>query len=60
MNKRIDIVGHQDSHCGSLQTGNEEGKEEPCETGLQLMISKMEMFPSSVHWKESRSNEHQQ
>lgn len=42
MNKRIDIVGHQDSHCGrSLQTGNEEGKEESCETGLQLMISKM-------------------
>lgn len=42
MNRCTDIAGHQGSHCGrGVQTENEQGKEEPCEVGLQLVISKM-------------------
>lgn len=52
MNRCADIVGHTWILTGiGIQVRNEDGKEEPSEVGPQLMVSEMQVFPSSAHWK---------
>lgn len=50
MNRCADIVGHTRILTGiGIQVRNEDGKEEPSEVGPQLMVSEMQVFPSSAH-----------
>lgn len=51
MNDVLTLLGTRILTGIGIQERNEDGKEEPSEFGLQLMVSEMQVFPSSAHWK---------